>query len=82
MLRAERMITQLELEIEQLMKKAEVADSVPLENDLSIPDEIKRRSDRKAKLEQARKIIEERYEETRKQKQEEYEAKKEAREEK
>ena len=77
--RAEEMVKQPELEIEQLMKKAEDADSVPLDTGLRIPDEIKRREDRKAKLLQARKVIEERYTEARGQKQKDYEAKKKAR---
>jgi hypothetical protein len=42
------------------------ADSVPLDTGLSLPDEIRRREDRKAKLLEARKAIEERYEEVRK----------------
>ena len=73
--RAGEILTQLELEIEELTRKAEEADSTPLEEGLSLPDEIVRRTERKAKLQEARKIIEERYEEHRKQKQEEYEAK-------
>lgn len=77
--RAEEMVRQLELEIEQLTRKAEEADSVPLDTGLSIPDEIKRREDRKAKLLAARKVIEKRYAEVRRQKQEDYEEKKKAR---
>ena len=79
--RAGQMIKQLELEVEELTRKAEEADSAPLEDGLTLPDEIKRRQDRKASLEKARKIIEERYEESRKEKQAEYEAKKKARDE-
>jgi len=56
-------------------------DSVPLDTGLSLPDEIRRREDRKAKLLEAREVIEERYEEVRKQKQEDYEAKEKARDE-
>ena len=74
--RAEEMVRQLELEIEKLTQKAEDAGSVPLDTGLRIPDETKRREDRKAKLPQARKVIEERYVEVRGQKQEDYEAKK------
>lgn len=59
--RAGEMIQQLELEVEQLMRKAEEADSVPLEEGLSIPHEIARREDRKKELEQARKVIEDRF---------------------
>lgn len=79
--RAEEMIRQLELEIEQLTRKAEEADSTPLDTGLSLPEEIKRREDRKTALTEARKVIEERYEDVRKQKQQEYEEKMEAREE-
>lgn len=77
--RSGEMIKQLELEIEQLTRKAENADSIPLDTGLTIPDEIRRRADRKAKLQEARKIIEERYARTKKQKQEEYEEKKNSR---
>lgn len=79
--RAGEMIKQLELEVEELTRKAEEADSVPLEDGLTLPDEIKRRQDRKASLGKARRIIEARYEEARKEKQAEYEAKKQARDE-
>jgi len=79
--RAGEMIGQLELEVEELMKKAEDADGKGLDDGLSIPKEIERRSDRKEKLEHARKIIEERFEEKRKEKEEEYTAKLEKREE-
>ena len=51
--RAEKMIHQLELEIEQLTQKAEEIDNAPLEDGLTLPDEIKRREDRKKSLEQA-----------------------------
>jgi len=73
--RAGEIIRQLELEIEQLTRKAEQADSTPLEEGLSLPEEIRRRVDRKASLARARKIIEERYEEAKKQKQADYEIK-------
>ena len=66
-------------EIEQLMRKAEDADSVPLDTGLCIPEEIRRREDRKAKLLEARKVIEERYADVRAQKQEDYDEKKKAR---
>lgn len=79
--RAEEMLRQLELEIEQLTRKAEEADSTPLDTGLRLPEEIKRREDRKAALAGARKVIEERYEEVRTQKQQEYETTKERREE-
>ncbi len=73
--RAGEMIEQLELEIEELTLKAEEIDSAPLDDGLTLPDEIKRRKDRKESLEEAQKIIEERYNEVRGQKQSEYEAK-------
>jgi transposase len=77
--RAEEMVRQLEVEIEQLTRKAEEADSVPLDTGLCIPDEIRRREDRKAKLLEARRVIEERYADAYRQKQEDYEGKKKAR---
>lgn len=78
--RAEEMIKQLELEIEQLTQKAEAADSsAPLEHGLSLPEEIARRQDRKAKLSAARDVIEQRYGEILRQKQAEYAEKKKAR---
>ena len=77
--RAGEMVRQLELEIEQLTRKAEDADSVPLDTGLRIPDEIRRREDRKAKLLEARRVIEERYAEARGRKQEDFEARKKAR---
>jgi hypothetical protein len=55
--RAEEMIAQLELEIEQLTRKAEEADNRPLDTGLTLPDEIKRRMDRKAELKEARKAV-------------------------
>lgn len=58
--RAGAMLAQLELEVEALLKKAEDADSTPLQDGLSIPEEIARREERKAKLEAARQVIEER----------------------
>lgn len=56
--RAGEMIKQLELEVEQLMKKAEEADATPLEDGLTIPEEIVRRQERKAALAKARAEIE------------------------
>jgi transposase len=44
----------LGLEIEALLAKAEQADATPLEDGLSVPEEIERRQQRKAKLAQAR----------------------------
>lgn len=58
--RAGEMIAHLELEVQTLLQKAEDADSTPLADGLSIPEEIARREERKAKLEAARHVIEER----------------------
>src|SRR5437867_4346349 len=56
--RAGELIEQLEREVTQLLSKAEQADSTPLEEGLTIPEEIVRRQERKAKLAQARSEIE------------------------
>lgn len=56
--RAGEMIAQLELEVKQLVAKAEQADAAPLDDGLSVPDEIVRREHRKAALEKARAAIE------------------------
>src|ERR1039458_7803163 len=45
---------ELDLEIAELMKKAEAADATPLDDGLSIPEELQRRVQRKAKLAAAR----------------------------
>ena len=58
--RAGQMIQELELEVKQLIAKAEEADSKPLQEGLSIPEEITRREERKAQLQKARAAIEER----------------------
>jgi transposase len=58
--RAGQMMEQLELEVKQLVAKAEGADSTPLADGLSVPDEIARRQERLAKLAEARRVIEER----------------------
>ena len=58
--RAGQVIEELELEVKQLMAKAEEADSKPLQEGLSIPEEITRREERKAQLQKARVVIEER----------------------
>lgn len=77
--RAGEMIERLESEVAELIKKAEDADSIPLEDGLTVPDEIARRENRKAQLTEARKIIEERFREKEKA---DYEAKLEKRKEK
>jgi len=56
--RAGEMMAQLDLEVEQLLAKAERADATPLEEGLTIPDEIVRRQERKAALAKARAEIE------------------------
>jgi hypothetical protein len=45
---------ELDLEIQQLLRKAEEADATPLEDGLSIPEEVQRRQQRKALLAKAR----------------------------
>jgi transposase len=52
--RAGGQMQQLDLEIAQLLAKAEAADATPLEDGLSVPQEIERRVQRKARLAQAR----------------------------
>jgi transposase len=61
--RAVEMIEEAEKEVEELIVKAEEADSRPLEAGLRIPEEIKLREDRKAALEEAKGEMEKRYEE-------------------
>jgi transposase len=56
--RAGEMMEQLELEVQQLLAKAEQADATPLQDGLTIPEEITRRQERKAALAQARAEIE------------------------
>lgn len=58
--RAGEQIALLEQEVQQLVAKAEAADSTPLADGLSVPEEIARRQERKAKLEAARGVIEQR----------------------
>jgi len=73
--RAGQMIQELELEVQQLMAKAEAADSKPLQEGLSIPEEITRREERKAQLQKAREVIEERSRQRAQAQQPEYEKK-------
>lgn len=56
--RAGELMRELDLEIEELLRKAEDADSTPLDDGLSIPEEVQRRQQRKAQLAQARAEIE------------------------
>ena len=55
---AGKTIQQLDLEVKELLTKAEQADSTPLEEGLTIPQEVQRRQERKAKLAAARAQIE------------------------
>ena len=62
-------------QITELLAKAESADSTPLQDGLTVPEEIKRREDRRAKLGEAVKVMEERAKERLLEEQAEYEAK-------
>ena len=55
---AGKTMQQLDLEVKDLLAKAEQADSTPLEDGLTIPQEVQRRQERKAKLAAARAEIE------------------------
>jgi transposase len=68
--RAVQMIEEAEWEVGELMRKAEEADSRPLEDGLTIPEEIKLREERKAALEGAKVEMEKRYEEAKKEREE------------
>jgi len=61
--------------VSELVRKAEAADSAPLDDGLTIPDEVARRKDRIASLRQAREIIERRFAAERAEAQAAYEAK-------
>jgi len=74
--RAGQQMRQLELEIEELIAKAENADSRPLDDGLSIPQEIQRRQERRAKLAAARAEMEARAYARAQAERSEYEAKK------
>ena len=76
----EKQMKLAEEQIEQLLAKAEEADSTPLQDGLSIPDEIKRREDRIAKLKEAKKAMEQRAKKRFETERAEYEAKLAARE--
>jgi len=56
--RADEQLQQVELEIEQLLAKAESADAQPLQDGLSLEGELALRHERKARLKQARAEIE------------------------
>ena len=52
--RAGDLMQELDVQIEELLRKAEDADSTPLDDGLSIPAEVQRRQERKAQLAKAR----------------------------
>jgi transposase len=70
---------ELDLEIAELMKKAEAADATPLDDGLSIPEELQRRAERKTKLAAARAQMEVRALARVEEQREEYEQKRAAR---
>lgn len=70
----EKLEKQYEQEVDRLMKLAEEADSEKVQ-DLDIPDEMKRRSDRLDKIREAKKVLEERAEERYEKEKQEYEEK-------
>ena len=77
--RAGEMLQQLELEVKELMARAEQAEAKESKETLDIPAELARRDQRIAALKQARAVIEERAKELAKAQQPEYEAKQAAR---
>jgi transposase len=72
--RAGELIAQLELEVSQLMERAQQADAQEPQEALDIPAELKRRESRKAALQKARQVIEERAKEMAAAQQAQYEA--------
>lgn len=73
--RAGEMIAQLELEVQELMQRAQQAEAQETKDGLDIPAELIRREDRKAALQQARQVIEARAKELAAAKQADYAAK-------
>jgi transposase len=73
--RAGEMIEQLELEVKELIERAQQAEATEAKETLDIPAELARRENRVAALKQARQIIEQRRNEMVAAQQEEYEAK-------
>jgi hypothetical protein len=69
------MIAQLELEVRELMTRAEHADAQETQEPLDLPAELRRREQRLAALQRARQVIEERAREMAAGQQSEYEAK-------
>jgi transposase len=80
--RAGEMIAELEQEVRELVAMAEAADRAAEAPRLDVPAELVRRQDRLAKLQEAKKEIEARFEACRQERQAEYEAKRQAREDK
>ena len=73
--RAGELIAQLEWEVRQLMERAQQAQAQENQEALDIPAELKRRESRKAALQKARQVIEERAKEMAAARQADYEAK-------
>ena len=73
--RAGEMLAQLELEVQELMERAQQAEAQEQKDVLDLPAELTRRADRKAALQQARQIIEARAKELAAAQQPDYEAK-------
>ena len=73
--RAGEQIVQLELEVAELLDKAEQTDATPLEDGLTLPGEIALRRDRLAQLRIARAVLEQRAAERAQAERAEYEAK-------
>ncbi len=73
--RAGEMIAQLELEVQELMQRAQQAETQETKDALDIPAELTRREDRKAALQQARQVIEARAQEVAAARQADYDAK-------
>ena len=70
------MIAQLELEVQELGRRAQQAENQETKEALDIPAELTRREDRKAALQQARQVIEARAKEIAAAKQADYQANK------
>ncbi len=73
--RAGELLAQLELEVHELMQRAQQAENQETKEQLDLPAELLRREDRKAALQQARQVIEARAKELAAANQADYEAK-------
>jgi transposase len=73
--RAGEMLAQLELEVQELVQRAQQAENQETKEQLDIPAELMRREDRQAALQQARQVIEERAKELAAANQADYDAK-------